>query len=77
MKNVWKKIKLFFKELGNFLTNLLCPIISVVAAGMELCQFPISWINAVKKAEYWCWKACGTKEVIDKIIDTIDKSIEK
>lgn len=35
MKNIWKKFKLFFREVGNFLTNLLCPIVSIVIAGME------------------------------------------
>lgn len=75
MKTFWKKIKLFFREVGNILTNLLCPVIAVVIAGMELCQFPIAWIKLLKKIEYWCWKACGTQETIEKIIETIDKKI--
>ena len=72
-----KKLKLFVREIGNFLTNLLCPVISAITAGMELCQFPVKWISCMKKAEYWCWKACGTKEVIEKIIDKVDDVIEE
>lgn len=75
MKKIWKKFKLFWKELGNILTNLLCPVLAVIAAGMELCQLPTKWIQGVKKAEYWCWKLCGTKENIDKIVDKIDEVV--
>jgi hypothetical protein len=37
-----KKIKLFFKEMGNALTNILCPLVSIVIALMELFQLPTS-----------------------------------
>lgn len=31
----------------------------------------------MKKVEYWCWKACGTKEIIDDIIEKVDDHIEQ
>ena len=77
MKKFWKKFKIFWVEIGNILTNILCPVIAVVAAGMELCQLPASWIQAVKKVEYWCWYACGTKEKLDKIVDKVDEILEE
>lgn len=77
MKKIWSKVKLFVREVGNFLTNLLCPVISAITAGMELCQLPMKWIEFMKKAEYWCWQACGTKDTIDKIIDKVDEVIEE
>lgn len=73
MKTYWKKFKTFWREIGNLLTNVACPFLSIASALLELGGAPVSWIQAVKKAEYWCWNACGTKEDIDKIIDTIDK----
>lgn len=73
MKKFWAKFKIFWRELGNALTNILCPIMSILAAGCELLQLPTSVIDALKKAEYWCWYACGTKDKIDEIIDKVDE----
>lgn len=61
------KLKIFFKELANIVTNLACPLLALVIAIMELCQAPAAWIAAVKKAEYYCWEAFGTKNDIDNI----------
>ena len=76
MKNIWKKFVVFWKELGNVLTNILCPIMSIVAAAAELLQLPTSVIQAIKKAEYWCWYACGTKKTLDEMIDKIDDIVD-
>ena len=76
MKKVWEKIKCFIKEIGNVLTDILCPICSIVAAAMEVGQLPASWIKAVKKVEYWLFYACGTKDVIDQIVGTIDIAVQ-
>lgn len=75
MKKYWEKFKIFWKELGNILTNLACPLLAIVTSLLELFGAPISWINGVKKAEYWCWNACGTKKEIDKIVEGVDKII--
>jgi hypothetical protein len=72
-----KKIKLFFKEMGNALTNILCPLISIVIALMELFQLPTSWIQTVKKVEHWAWYLSGTKDDIDKILDEVEEIVEE
>ena len=77
MKNVWKKFVIFWKELGNMLTNILCPIMSILAATAEMLQLPTSVIQAIKKAEYWCWYACGTKDTLDQMVDKIDEVVDK
>lgn len=76
MKKFWEKLKIFGKELFNALTNLLCPILSIICAFAELVHLPDSVIQGLKKAEYWCFFVSGTKESIDKLANTIDKSIE-
>lgn len=75
MKNYWKKFKTFWKEIGNLLTNVACPFLSIANALLELFGAPITWIQMVKKAEYWCWQACGTKEEIDRIVEGVDEII--
>lgn len=76
MKTYWKKFKTFWKEIGNLLTNVACPILAMVSAILEIFNAPVSWIQGVKKAEYWCWYACGTKDEIDKIVDAVDEIVE-
>lgn len=76
-KKAWKKFVVFWKEIGNFFTNLLCPILSLVAALAEVLQLPTNAIQGIKKAEYWAWSASGTKDAIDKIVDKADEIIEK
>lgn len=76
MKNYWKKFKIFWKELGNILTNFACPFLAIVASLLEVFGAPISWAQAVKKAEYYCWQACGTKKELDKIVDVVDEIVE-
>lgn len=73
----WSKIKLFWKEVGNLLTNVLCPLLGILTAIFEVVGAPINWIQSLKKAEYWCWNACGTKEDIDSIIDAADEIVER
>lgn len=72
-----KKIKLFFKELGNALTNILCPLVSIVVALMELFQLPTAWIQIVKKVEHWAWYLSGTKDDIDKILEEVEEIVEE
>lgn len=74
---VWKKFVLFWKEVGNVLTNLLCPIISLVAAFAELLQLPSKAIQGIKKAEYWAWNLSGTKDVVDGLVEGIDDIVDK
>jgi hypothetical protein len=76
-KKAWKKFMVFWREVGNFFTNLLCPILSILAATAELLQLPSNAIQALKKAEEWCYQACGTKKIIDGMVEGIDKVVEK
>lgn len=76
MKKFWEKFKLFWKELGNILTDLLCPILSILCALSELLHLPDSVIKALKKAEHWAFYASATKPLIDSIIDSADKKLE-
>lgn len=75
MSTFWKKIKCAVKEVFNFLTNLLCPVASLVCVLMELLQLPTPAIKAVKKVEYWLWYAAGTKEDIDNFVDSVEDAI--
>lgn len=77
MKVFWSKFKIFWKELGNILTNILCPLVSLIIAIMEAFQLPINTISAMKKVEYWLFYACGTKETIDNIIENVEKKKEE
>ena len=76
MKKVWEVIKRVVKELFNALTNLLCPILSVLSAFAQLVHLPKSVIKSLKDAEYWCFFVSGTKKSVDKIAESIDESIE-
>lgn len=77
LKTAWKKIKCAAKEVLNIFTNLFCPVLALVCALAEVCQLPTSVIKALKKAEHWCWNACGTVDDIENFIEEVDKVIEK
>ena len=72
-----KKLKCFWRELGNILTNVLVPFVAGIAAVMELCQLPTSWIQFIKKVEYWLWEACGTKKKIDEFLEKVEEAAEE
>ena len=73
LKKVMNKIKLFIKELGNIVTNIAVPIMSMFCAISEL--FPMPKVTEkLKKAEYYVFFASGTLESIDNIVsDTTDQ----
>ena len=76
MKKIWEIIKKVGKELFNALTNLLCPILSIISAFAQLVSLPEAVIKALKDAEYWCFFVSGTKKSVDSLANTIDKSLE-
>jgi hypothetical protein len=41
MKKYWQKFKIFWKELGNILTNVACPFLSILVAILELFSAPV------------------------------------
>lgn len=75
MNKYWKKFKMFWRELGNILTNIACPFLAILVAISEIFGLPANFIQSIKKAEYWCWNACGTKDKIDEIVDAIDQVV--
>ena len=77
LKTAWKKIKCAVKELFNLLTNLACPVLAALCLVAELLQLPTSWIKALKKAEYWCWKVAGTQDAIEHFVEQVDDAVEK
>ena len=77
MSKFWKKLKCVVKEIFNFLTNLICPVLSLVCALMEAFNLPTKAIQAVKKAEYWCWYAAGTKDDIDHFLENVEDALIK
>ena len=76
-KKAWKKFVIFWKEVGNFFTNLLCPILSLLAACAELLQLPTKAIQGIKKAEHWAWNLSGTKDIVDNLVEGIDNVVDK
>ena len=77
LKTAWKKIKCAVKEIFNFLTNLICPVMSALCILAELLNLPTSWIKGLKKAEYWCWQVAGTKDAIENFVDKVEDAVEE
>lgn len=76
-KAVMKRVHLFLKEILNVLGNVLVPLVSLVVLIMEILPVPITWIEAVKKAEYWLFYVSGTGERIEEIIEENVKKLEE
>ena len=76
LKTGWKKFKCAFKEVLNLLTNLLTPFVSALCLLAELLQLPTGVIQGLKKAEYWCWNACGTSKHIDQFVEQVDDMVD-
>lgn len=69
MQKFTERLKLIGKEVLNFITNILCPLISVVMVILEIFGVPASVLDVVKKVEYALFYLSGTKEDIEKTID--------
>jgi len=77
IKTVWAKIKIAVKEIGNFLTDALCPVVSAITILATALQAPASFIKTLKKIEAWLWAASGTTDDVDVMVDVIDKAVTK
>jgi len=73
-KKIKDRILLFIKEIGNFLTNLLIPLIGLILIVVEVLPIPIKYISFLKTIEYWLFYAAGTAE---KINENIKKNFNK
>lgn len=76
MKKVFKRVRLFLKEILNFITNILVPIVSVVISILEVLPVPSTWIKLMKVLEYWLFYAFGTAKDIDKAIEENEKKLK-
>jgi hypothetical protein len=70
-KIIVKKLKVFVRELFNILTNCAVPILAALCALFEILQLPASAILALKKAERWCFFACGTRTEVEAIVGIV------
>lgn len=73
MNKLYKRVKLFFKEIGNILTNTLIPVVGLVILIAEILPIPVTYIKYLKLVEYWLFYASGTA---DQISEEIKKMIE-
>jgi hypothetical protein len=76
-KKVFEWFGLLFREIGNFLTNLLVPLLTVVIFIVEVLPIPkkdkvLLWL---KKVEYWVFYASGTAKILAKRV--LDKAEEE
>jgi hypothetical protein len=72
VKKVLHRAVIFLKELVNIITDVLVPIMALIAAILELIPFvPLKWAQGVKKLEDFFYNVAGTakdiKEEIKKI----------
>ncbi len=65
---VWTKILIGVKEVGNVITNMLCPLTSILVVIATMFQLPIGVVKALKTAEEWLWKASGTATAVEEAI---------
>ncbi len=77
MKKVLKRISFFLKEILNIITDILVPLVALVAAILQLLPVPLKWINVVKKIENWLYYAKGTGDKIKEEVDKIEKDLKK
>ena len=64
-----KRVKLFIREIGNLLANVLVPLVSLLILIVDLFPVPTAIIAWMKKIEYWLFFASGTADKIDKILE--------
>ena len=77
MKKILKRISFFLKELLNFLTDVLVPLVSLIAAILQLLPVPLKWVHTVKKIENWLYYAKGTGDKIKEEVDKIEKDLKE
>ena len=75
-KKLFEWFGLLFREIGNFLTNLLVPLLAIVIFIVEILPIPnkdkvLLWL---KRVEYWAFYASGTAKVLAKrVLDKADE----
>lgn len=67
MEKVINRLKLIGREILNFLTNIVIPLIPILMIILELCGAKKEVLEKVKKWEYALFEICGTKKNIDNM----------
>ena len=67
MEKVINRLKLIGKEILNFLTNIVIPLIPILMIILELFGAKKDVLEKVKKLEYALFEICGTKKDIDNM----------
>ena len=60
------RLKLIGKEIMNFITNIIVPLIPIVMVILEICGVPKSTLEKIKEIEYKLFEAFGTEEDLKK-----------
>ena len=67
-KKIKDRVVLIVKEIGNFITNLLLPLVGLIIIVLEALPVPKKYIKLLKTIEYWLFYASGTAKKIDENI---------
>ena len=67
MEKVINRLKLIGKEILNFLTNIVIPLIPILMIILELFGAKKEVLEKFKKLEYALFEICGTKKDIDNM----------
>lgn len=77
MDKILRRIKLVLKEIINFLGNVAVPFMSLLIAIVGLFPVPTTWLEGLKKAEYWLFQIAGTAKDLEKIVADNEVEHEK
>lgn len=77
MEKFVTRLKLIIKEVGNFLANIAVPLISLLIAILGVLPVPTTWLDALKKVEYWLFKVSGTAKDLEEVIEKNTAEAEK
>ena len=76
-KKVWQGLRLAAREVGNTLTNVLVPVLSVACAMSEALQLPVGVVAKLKQTEHKLFLACGTAHIINDYLDKMEQAISE
>ncbi len=76
-KKAWQQLRLAVREMGNALTNVLVPILSVACAMAEVLQLPTGAVAKLKQAEHKLFFACETMEIIHTYLGRMEQAVQQ
>jgi hypothetical protein len=69
IKSLLHRAVIFLKELINIITDILVPVMALLAAILELIPFvPLKWVQGIKKLEDFFYNVAGTAKDIKEEI---------